>query len=108
VGLEAKQGGSPGRPPGIPNKLTKTLKEAVVLACERHGEDGKGANGLVGYMFLLASEERKTMGALLGRMIPLEVSGAIEHSDAQDKTYTTTEELREQLRQRRPRPSLAT
>jgi hypothetical protein len=35
----AKRG---GRNKGVPNRLTREIKEAIVAACEQHGSDGVG------------------------------------------------------------------
>ena len=39
-----------GRPKGSKNKITLGLKEAFLVALETVGEDGKGKNGLTGYL----------------------------------------------------------
>jgi hypothetical protein len=45
---------------------TRDLMEAVVNAAIRHGSDGRGKNGLVGYMLLLERTEPKTFDMLTG------------------------------------------
>ena len=62
----------PGRPKGVPNKTTTLLKEAILLAGEQVGLDGKGKDGLTGYLRSLAINEPKTFGALLGKTLPLD------------------------------------
>ncbi len=64
-----------GRKKGTPNKVTKALREAVVEAAEKVGEDGKGKNGAVGYLVQLAQKEPKAFASLLGRAMPLQVEG---------------------------------
>jgi hypothetical protein len=46
-----------GRKKGTPNKTTAVLKEAILLAAEQTGEDGKGKDGLVGYLRHVAEKE---------------------------------------------------
>src|SRR5262245_29481909 len=36
-----------GRPPGVPNRVTRVLKEAILLAAVEVGEDRNGHDGLV-------------------------------------------------------------
>ena len=64
-----------GRTAGTPNKVTKALREAVVEAAEKVGEDGKGKDGAVGYLVMLAKSEPKAFASLLGRAMPLQVEG---------------------------------
>lgn len=64
-----------GRPPGIPNKTTAMLKEAILLAAEEVGEDGQGTDGLKGYLRTLARTEPKSYSTLLGKVLPLQVQG---------------------------------
>jgi hypothetical protein len=64
-----------GRKKGTPNKTTKALKDAILLAAEEAGFDGQGQDGLVGYCKALAVNEPKAFCALLGRVLPLQVTG---------------------------------
>lgn len=64
-----------GRPKGATNKTTALLKEAILQAAEAHGENGKGKGKLKGYLTLLAREEKKAFAQLLGKVMPLQVTG---------------------------------
>lgn len=64
-----------GRKHGELNKTTKTLKEAILLAAEQSGMDGKGKEGLVGYLRRVADEDVKAFSGLLGKVLPLQVTG---------------------------------
>lgn len=64
-----------GRQKGVPNKTTATLKEAILLAAAQSGSDKKGKGGLVGYLQRVADNDMKAMSALLGRVLPLQVTG---------------------------------
>jgi hypothetical protein len=64
-----------GRPKGVPNKSTMTLKEAILLAAEEVGHDGKGKDGLTGYLRLVAKTDVKAFAGLLGRVLPMQVTG---------------------------------
>ena len=66
---------SPGRPKGVPNKTTILLKEAIIMAAEKTGFDGKGKEGLVGYCQFLASAEPKAFAALMGKVLPMQITG---------------------------------
>lgn len=68
-------GPGPGRPKGVPNKTTTALKEAILLAAENVGSDGKGKGGLTGYLEKLATEDAKAFSTLLGKVLPLQVTG---------------------------------
>ena len=63
-----------GRQKGTPNKTTATLKEAILRAAEAVGEDKKGRGGLEGYLRRVAKEDVKAFSALLGKVLPLQVS----------------------------------
>ena len=65
----------PGRPKGTPNKTTTLLKEAIMLAAEQSGRDGKGKDGLTGYCQFLATDEPKAFAQLLGKVLPMQVTG---------------------------------
>lgn len=71
----AAKGAGPGRPKGVPNKTTTALKEAILLAAEQTGEDGNGKAGLIGYLKRVAAEDVKAFSGLLGKVLPLQVTG---------------------------------
>lgn len=72
VGLDRSK---TGRQKGTPNKTTATLKEAILLAAEKVGNDGKGKDGLTGYLVHVASTDVKAFSALLGKVLPMQVTG---------------------------------
>ena len=59
-----------GRQKGTPNKITATLKEAILLAAEEAGGEGK----LVGYLKTQAQNNPGPFLALLGKVLPTQVS----------------------------------
>ena len=65
----------PGRPKGSPNKTTATLKEAILAAAEAVGHDGQGKDGLTGYLKHVAASDVKAFSALLGKVLPMQVTG---------------------------------
>lgn len=65
-----------GRPKGSPNKTTALLKEAIIKAAEAVGEDKDGKDGLTGYCKFLAKDEPKAFAQLLGKVLPMQVTGA--------------------------------
>jgi len=66
----------PGRKKGVPNKTTRALQEAILLAGENVGSDGAGKGGLTGYCEFLARTEPKAYSSLLGRVLPHTIQGA--------------------------------
>ena len=65
----------PGRKKGVPNKTTTALREAILTAAEQVGADGNGKGGTVGYLKLLAMTDPKAFSSLLGKVLPLQVTG---------------------------------
>lgn len=63
-----------GRPKGSRNKLTLALKEAILEAAERAGEEG----GTVGYLERQAIENPAAFMTLLGKVLPLTLTGESE------------------------------
>lgn len=64
-------GAGPGRPKGIPNKTTKTAKEAIALAAEKLG----GADRLVAWAQEEPQNERVFWGTIYPKLLPLQVTG---------------------------------
>jgi len=61
----------PGRGKGTPNRTTALLKDAILLAVKAAG--GKG--GMVGYLTLQAMENPGPFMALLGKVLPTQMTG---------------------------------
>lgn len=64
-----------GRPKGSVNKTTALLKDAILKAAEATGEDQAGKDGLIGYCVFLAKEEPKAFAQLLGKVMPMQITG---------------------------------
>ena len=61
----------PGRPKGVPNKSTQLLKDAILAAATKAG----GKDGLVGYLNAQATANPQSFLPLLGKVLPLQVTG---------------------------------
>lgn len=59
-----------GRPPGAPNKLTRTIKEAIEASFEEVG----GAN----YLARMALEQPTAYMTLLGKVLPTQIDGNMQ------------------------------
>ncbi len=60
-----------GRPKGAANKTTALLKDAILKAAT----DAGGKEGLVGYLTRQAIENPAPFMSLLGKVLPMQVSG---------------------------------
>jgi hypothetical protein len=54
---------------GSPNRITQSFKEALLLAAELEGSDGKGKDGLVGYLRMHARDMPKTFLGIMQKAI---------------------------------------
>lgn len=63
-----------GRPKGVPNKTTALLKDAILKAAEAAGNK-VGSDGLVSYLEWQAAENPGPFMALLGKVLPMQVTG---------------------------------
>lgn len=86
-----------GRKLGVPNKVTTTLKEALLEAAAMVGADGEGLLALHGYLCRLALNEPKSFARLLEKLIPLQVTGSVEFTN---RKYETMADLAAVLRER--------
>ncbi|EJF84683.1 hypothetical protein MCU_00261 [Bartonella elizabethae Re6043vi] len=68
-----------GRVKGVPNKNTRLLKEAIIKAAELAGNK-YGKEGLISYLEKQAVKCPAAYLALLGKVLPLQVTG--EDGDA--------------------------
>jgi hypothetical protein len=60
------QAPGPGRPPGVQNRITVALKDAILAA----GEAAGGEKGLTGYLTRLAVENSSAYAGLLAKVLP--------------------------------------
>lgn len=60
-----------GRKKGTPNKVSSTLKDAILEAAERAG----GHAGLVGYLQARALDTPGPFLTLMGKVLPMQVAG---------------------------------
>src|SRR5271168_1087473 len=78
---ESRRKAGPGRPPGLVNKLTREMQDAVLAAAEELGRvppsrweqelEVEGAeDGMKQFYKVLAVKELKTFGIILARMMP--------------------------------------
>lgn len=70
--LRVKSG---GRQKGTPNKTTAEMKAIMIAAMDMVGSDGKGTDGAIGYLAMIAWENREVFGKLLERMFPFVLTG---------------------------------
>ena len=75
VGLDRSK---TGRAKGTPNKTTALLKDAILKAAEKAGNK-LGDDGLVSYLEEQASKNPGPFMALLGKVLPIQVSGDPEN-----------------------------
>jgi hypothetical protein len=78
VGKEvfAKGGpGGPGRPKGIPNKVNKTIREAVLESIQPGACHPEGFAGWLIDRARGGIEDRKLYGSIVSRVIPIEITG---------------------------------
>lgn len=61
----------PGRPKGVPNKMTIAAKEAIAIAADKLG----GADRLVAWAQEDPANERVFWGTIYPKLLPLQVSG---------------------------------
>lgn len=68
--------GSGGRPKGVQDKVTRSLKEAILEAAKRAGDNISPGGGVVAYLQQVAETAPQTFMPLLGRVLPLDVTSS--------------------------------
>lgn len=86
-----------GRQKGSVNKTTRILREAIILAAEQLGRDGKGKEGLVGYLKKLGDKHPELFKDLLARVLPMQITGPQE---GPIQVTFTRQEAEDHLRER--------
>jgi hypothetical protein len=56
-------------------KPLSNLRDGIIAAATQLGEDGKGKDGLIGYLKMIAVKQPAQFTQLLGRLLPYELSG---------------------------------
>ena len=76
--MEPKAAGNrgKGRKKGVPNKNTKLLKDAILMAAEKAG-NSIGGDGMVSYLELQAMENPSGFMNLMGKVLPMQVNGSV-------------------------------
>lgn len=91
--------GNPGRKVGTTTKTTRLIREAILIAAELEGQDGKGKGKLIGYMRRMAVEDMKAFAMLLGKVIPLQIENRTL-DPRENVTYHSVEEVKRELASR--------
>ena len=65
------------RAKGTRNKITRDLREAGIEGAARIGSDGKGKDGLTGWMQMCARKYPKDYLAFLGKLLPLTIKADV-------------------------------
>ena len=83
-----------GRRRGIPNRNTRVLREAVLLAAAAAGSE-KGRNGLFLYLKKVAKKQPAIFMPVLARLLPLQVES--QQTSKTEVTYRSFAEIRQEL-----------
>lgn len=89
-----------GRPKGVQNKVTRELKEAIIVAAELVGSNKKGKDGLPGYLSWLAIKKPEVFGRLLEKLLPLQVLGKADQPVVVEHKFETPEQVANKIKER--------
>lgn len=89
-----------GRKKGTPNKVNKLIKDALVEAAEKVGENGKGSLGIVGYFMRIAKQRPDLFCGMIGKIIPLQIQGSGPNGELQTVTYRSRTDVIDELKAR--------
>ena len=77
-----------GRVKGTPNKTTALLKDAILLAAQKAGDNAEKDGGIVAYLVKQAEANPTAFMGLLGKVLPMQIVG---DPDNPLKVVTTVE-----------------
>jgi hypothetical protein len=80
-----------GRTKGTPNKTTALLKDAILEAAASAG----GREGLIGYLKAQAIDNPGPFMALLGKILPMQLTGEVKKSITMIRDEMTEQEAAE-------------
>jgi hypothetical protein len=92
-----------GRKKGTPNLFNKDLIQAIVQAAEQVGSDGKGKNGVDGYLQRLAGKKEGYFVSLLRQAVQKQVPATERENEI---VYATEQDFRQALLDRGVHPTL--
>jgi hypothetical protein len=89
-----------GRKKGSINKVPKLLKDAVILAAELEGYDGKGQDQMVGFLRRVIRDDFHGFVGLLARSMLNQETRASSNDVSVEVTYRSVDEVRRELASR--------
>lgn len=84
-----------GRPKGSVNKVPRMLVDTILEAGAALGSNGKGKDGLKGYLMSLGARDPRSFAMLLGKILPTQVKLNDGMPSRRDFTATTLEAARD-------------
>jgi hypothetical protein len=78
-----------GRPPGSTDLIPRSIKALIKEAMDRHGEDGQGKEGALGYLTMLARDHKHLFVSLMRRTLPLQLRAEVEPGSLLQKLMQT-------------------
>jgi hypothetical protein len=95
VAIRFKPGNS-GRPVGCRPLLNRSLKEIILEAGARLGSNGRGKDGLIGFIMSVGRKHPTHLLALIGKVLPVELEAPVD----ENKRYRSVEEVMAEMKSR--------
>lgn len=86
---------APGRAPGVQNKFTRIMKDAILEAIELEGYDRKGKDGMTGFFRMVARKDLRAFCMLANRAMPLQIEA--KNDTKVEVTYQSIDEVKKEL-----------
>lgn len=87
-----------GRKKGSINKTSRLLKEALIMAAEVVGADGRGKDGLVGYLSQVARREPGVFMRSIEKLLPMQITG--KDGSPMQVQHSTKDQIVERFKER--------